>query len=719
MKNIFKVYSRDIKNILNNPVALLIIVGLSFIPSLYAWVNIKACWNPYNNTSDIPVAVVNNDKGTTFKDKQINIGSGVVSNLKKNHNIGWKFVNAKTADLGVVDGTYYAVIKIPEDFSEKFTGFLSGNTEKPQITYEQNTKSNPVASKITEVAENTLVNQITSNFISTINSTIFSSLNEVGQAADKNRTNILTLKDDIITIDRNMDLITTALQSVNNNSTSLNLFLNELRSNMPSVNNSMNIILQSNESNKDLIEATQKSLNTSYDNIALNINSAEASANKIHDLASGLNSSASSTANTYVDSTINKINSESATLKSQISSITAYLHAINSSNPNADVANLISQLNSLQNSIDSENNNIKKLQQQYDDAHKLNNSLLSTVNTDIVSMNSKISSIKQQYNSSTKAALSKISNSLIASTNEASTLIQNAQGLSEQIDKLLGTASDGTQLAAKLSGDLNSTLLQYRDVISQLSSKLQEVDNSDIAKIITILQSNPQFIGDFISTPFNIKEESLYQIPNYGSGMTPVYSVLSLWVGCLLLTSLLKTEVAYFEGIEEISLREKHFGKMLTFVTIASIQGFIVSVGDKFLLGVYTKSPVLMILFAVFSSCTFAIITYNLVALLGNLGKAFSIVFMIIQLAGSGGTYPIQVDPLIFRILQPLFPFTYSLSGFREAIAGPLSSTVALDFFALFLFSLAFILFAFFFRRSVYEAIHIFETKFKESGVGE
>lgn len=719
MKNIFKVYSRDIKNILNNPVALLIIVGLSFIPSLYAWVNIKACWNPYNNTSDIPVAVVNNDKGTTFKDKQINIGSGVVSNLKKNHNIGWKFVNAKTADLGVVDGTYYAVIKIPEDFSEKFTGFLSGNTEKPQITYEQNTKSNPVASKITEVAENTLVNQITSNFISTINSTIFSSLNEVGQAADKNRTNILTLKDDIITIDRNMDLITTALQSVNNNSTSLNLFLNELRSNMPSVNNSMNIILQSNESNKDLIEATQKSLNTSYDNIALNINSAEASANKIQDLANSLNSSASSTANTYVDSTINKINSESAALKSQISSITAYLQAINSSNPNADVANLISQLNSLQNSIDSESDNIKKLQQQYDDAHKLNNGLLSTVNTDIVSMNSKISSIKQQYNSSTKAALSKISNSLIASTNEASALIQNAQGLSEQIDKLLGTASDGTQLAAKLSGDLNSTLLQYRDVISQLSSKLQEVDNSDIAKIITILQSNPQFIGDFISTPFNIKEESLYQIPNYGSGMTPVYSVLSLWVGCLLLTSLLKTEVAYFEGIEGISLREKHFGKMLTFVTIAAIQGFIVSVGDKFLLGVYTKSPVLMILFAVFSSCTFAIITYNLVALLGNLGKAFSIVFMIIQLAGSGGTYPIQVDPLIFRILQPLFPFTYSLSGFREAIAGPLSSTVALDFFALFLFSLAFILFAFFFRRSVYEAIHIFETKFKESGVGE
>lgn len=719
MKNIFKVYSRDMKNILNNPVALLIIVGLSFIPSLYAWVNIKACWNPYNNTSDIPVAVVNNDKGTTFKDKQINIGSGVVSNLKKNHNIGWKFVNAKTADLGVVDGTYYAVIKIPEDFSEKFTGFLSGNTEKPQITYEQNTKSNPVASKITEVAENTLVNQITSNFISTINSTIFSSLNEVGQAADKNRTNILTLKDDIITIDRNMDLITTALQSVNNNSTSLNLFLNELRSNMPSVNNSMSIILQSNESSKDLIEATQKSLNTSYDNIALNINSAEASANKIQDLANSLNSSASSTANTYVDSIINKINSESAVLKSQISSITAYLQAINSSNPNADVANLISQLNSLQNSIDSESDNIKKLQQQYDDAHKLNNSLLSTVNTDIVSMNSKISSIKQQYNSSTKAALSKISNSLIASTNEASALIQYAQGLSEQIDKLLGTASDGTQLAAKLSGDLNSTLLQYRDVISQLSSKLQEVDNSDIAKIITILQSNPQFIGDFISTPFNIKEESLYQIPNYGSGMTPVYSVLSLWVGCLLLTSLLKTEVAYFEGIEKISLREKHFGKMLTFVTIAAIQGFIVSVGDKFLLGVYTKSPVLMILFAVFSSCTFAIITYNLVALLGNLGKAFSIVFMIIQLAGSGGTYPIQVNPLIFRILQPLFPFTYSLSGFREAIAGPLSSTVALDFFALFLFSLAFILFAFFFRRSVYEAIHIFETKFKESGVGE
>lgn len=124
---------------------------------------------------------------------------------------------------------------------------------------------------------------------------------------------------------------------------------------------------------------------------------------------------------------------------------------------------------------------------------------------------------------------------------------------------------------------------------------------------------------------------------------------------------------------------------MLTFITLAAMQGFIVAVGNKAILGVYTVSFPLMLAFSVVSSIVFAIITYTLVAIFGKFGNAIAIVFMILQLAGSGGTYPIQVDPLIFRILQPFFPFTYSIGGFREAIGGPLVSSVILDFIMLIL----------------------------------
>jgi putative membrane protein len=283
----------------------------------------------------------------------------------------------------------------------------------------------------------------------------------------------------------------------------------------------------------------------------------------------------------------------------------------------------------------------------------------------------------------------------------------------------MNTAIDGTNLANKVSGDLDYRLLQFKDVIGKLSEKLQLINNNDLVQIITILQSNPTFMGDFISDPINLKDEAINAIPNYGSAMAPIYTVLALWVGCLLLTSLLKTKVAPFEGSEKLTLREKHFGKMLTFITLAAIQGFIVSVGDKLLLNVYTVNTPLMLIFGVLSSIVFAIITYTLVSILGNIGKAVAIVFMIIQLAGSGGTYPIQVDPMIFRILQPLFPFTYSVGGFREAIAGPLISSVVLDFTVLLIIAAIFILIGFFFKEPLHNPIHRFEERFEESGIGE
>ena len=178
--NILKVFKRDVKAIIKNPIALLIIGGICFIPSLYAWVNIAACWDPYENTSSVPIAVVNNDKGASFNGKEMNIGNEVIDELKNNHAIGWKFVDTKKADRGLIDGTYYAMIEIPEDFSEDLTSVLSENPTKPEIIYKVNTKANPVAGKITGVAQSTLVNQITSNFITTVNETAFSSLNDLG-----------------------------------------------------------------------------------------------------------------------------------------------------------------------------------------------------------------------------------------------------------------------------------------------------------------------------------------------------------------------------------------------------------------------------------------------------------------------------------------------------------------------------------------------------------
>lgn len=718
--NILEIFKMDLKRIIKNPVSFIIIAGISILPSLYAWVNIKACWDPYSNTSTIPVAVVNNDKSVNFKGSNINIGKSVVKKLSKNKSIGWHFVNSNEANLGVVDGTYYAVIEIPDDFSSDFLSILSNNKpKKPSIIYKVDTKVNPVAGKITDVAKNTLTDQITSNFISTVNETLFSSLNTFGNDANKNKSDLINLKNNIIKINNNMDYITSALQSINANSNNLSIFLTQIKGTMPTVNNGLSQILASNENNASIIQSTQSTLNDAFNNIQLNLNNANATVYRIQGLNGSLNNSVSGANSSQIYYTTAQLNMNLDTLNNSINAVANYLTSINNASPNKNVSDMIVSLKSIQNSISDEKSHVNTLSQQFSSTNNLNKSTLDSINSDTANINKTLINSTTVYNTKAKSSMNTIANNYISATNDASALIKNAQDLNNQIDNLIGTSIDGTTLASKVSGDLNNSLFQFKDSIKKLGDKFETVDNDDLAQIISILQSNPKFMGDFISNPFNIVDQSIYQIPNYGSGMAPVYTVLALWVGDIILTALLKTDVTYFKGCEKFHILEKHFGKMLTFIFLNLIQSFIVVAGDKLLLHVYSVSTPLLIVFSLVSGMTFTIIVFTLTSLLGNIGKAISIIFLIIQIAGSGATYPIQVDPMFFRILQPIFPFTYAVGGFREAIAGPLVTSVVLDFTMLFIISILFILLGLFLKVPLYKPLHKFSEKFKEAGIGE
>ncbi|MDD3224815.1 MAG: YhgE/Pip domain-containing protein [Clostridium sp.] len=717
--NVLNIFKMDIKKIIKNPITFIIIGGICILPSLYAWVNIKACWDPYANTGTIPVAVVNNDKSVSFKGKNINIGSNIVKKLKKNKSIGWHFVTSKEADLGIVDGTYYAVIQIPDDFSSDFLSVLSNKPKKPNIIYKVDTKVNPVAGKITDVAKDTLTDEITSNFISTVNETIFSSLNTFGNDADKNKSDLINLKNSIIKINNNMDYITSALQSINGNSNNLSAFLTQIKATMPTVNSGLSQLLVSNENNASIIKSTQSTLNDSLNNIQLNLNNAQATVYRIQGLNSTLSNSAANANSSQIYYTTAQLNMNLDALSNSINALTNYLTTINNTNPNKNVADMIISLKSIQNSITDEKSNVTSLSQKFSSTNDLNKNILNSINNDTSNINTTLINATTEYNSKTKNSMNTISNNYISATNDASALIKNAQDLNNQIDNLIGTSIDGSTLASKTSGDLNTRLLQFKDTIKNLGDKFEMVDNNDLAQIISILQSNPKFMGDFISNPFNIVDQSIYQIPNYGSAMSPVYTVLAIWVGDIILAALLKTDITYFKGAEKFHILERHFGKMLTFIFLNLIQSFIVIVGDKVILHVYSVNTPLLIIFALASGITFTIIVFTLTSLLGNIGKALSIIFLIVQIAGSGATYPIQVDPLFFRIFQPLFPFTYAVGGFREAIAGPLISSVVLDFTMLFIISLVFTLLGIFLKTPLHKPMHKFSEKFKEAGISE
>lgn len=719
MKNALLVFKRDVKSIIRNPVAIIIVLGICIIPSLYAWVNIKACWDTYKNTSTIPIAVVNNDKGSVLNDKEINVGNDVVEELKNNNEIGWEFVSEKEADLGLVDGTYYAMIQIPEDFSQDLTSIVSVNIKKPEIIYKVQTKSNPVAVKIAGAAKTSLIDQVTSNFIKAVNETIFSVANDIGEKADENKDKIIKLKDSIILLDENMDLLLSALDGTNNLSININDFLLEIENIVPELTSGLEAAVNINNETAISADNSRNILNNTIDNLGFNLESIKDTNERIQMQLEALQNSSDNNLVSDIKSTLNDINKTIKTMNESVTSTISFLEKVNSIIQNVEVSNLIVSLQNLQSKLESVQDKIQTLQ---NDISSTSNDLsitLSSLSERFADINNNIISVIQKYNSNVKEELNNMFNNLIATIDDANYLINQSKGLASEIDEFINIASEGSELTAEMTKKLSESLNEFKEPIDLLSEKLKLVDNNDLINIVSILQSNPSFMGEFISEPFDIVDEAIYEIPNYGSAMAPVYTVLSLWVGGLMLTAILKTEVTDFEGSEKLTLRQKYFGKMITFVVLALIQGLVVSVGNKLILNIYTVNTTLMILFALATSFTFSIIIYTLVATFGNVGKALSIIFMIVQLAGSGGSYPIQVDPLIFRILQPFFPFTYSLGGFREAIAGPLASSVIIDFVVLGAISILFILFGYYLKEPLHPIVSKFESKFKESGIAE
>lgn len=208
LKNVFYLYKLDWKRIFSNPISAFLIIALMILPSLYAWFNIKALWDPYGNTSELPIAVYSADKGAEFQGKHIDIGDEVIDTLHDNKQLGWRFVDSKE-DLveGVKSGKYYAGIYLPADFSDDLISFTSGTIEKPTIEYYSNQKINAIAPKITEKGASSLQEEISQNFIETASSTLIKVFNEIGYDIDSNLVSINKVKSMILDTDDNLATI--------------------------------------------------------------------------------------------------------------------------------------------------------------------------------------------------------------------------------------------------------------------------------------------------------------------------------------------------------------------------------------------------------------------------------------------------------------------------------------------------------------------------------
>ncbi len=673
MINIFKIFFRDIKKIVKNPIAIITIIGVCFIPALYAWFNIVASWDPYGSTVGIKVAVSNVDTGYSNKDLSINIGDEIISNLKANKQIGWEFIDKDETIDGVKSGKYYAGIVIPKNFSKDLASVLDGELKYPKFEYYINQKKNAIAPKITDKGVGVIQQELNTTFVKTIYEVgdkvlkiAYDRLNDVEknifgkikETLDKTNSSLEDYKSTIDVFSNTSDsikslmgttkIVLPAVTGITENGQNIANETQALLHSAVGFSDSVNNLIYNILDNADFI--IQDILNN-LENINLDIAD-------INDIAI-----------LEINNIIKKLNR----LYDVNTEITRFLRNINNILPIhlkgiEHMAVKLDNINQKYTNIISSGKNIKSI---LNSGEKLTQDLKRNLQAQIKDINNDLQGIRSFYYKNVKPDIDKLAEKNYRILNDLGLLMLNTQNGVSQINKILDESikaiESGNKALVSTKGLLDGTQKSIKD----LKGHVQKIEN-DIKsdKLAKILANDPNLLATFISAPVGIENISFYEIENYGSAMSPFYSTLALWVGGIVLVSLLKVKVYEDENIKNIKYYQSYFGRYLLFMMLGIAQALIICLGDLYFLKIQCLNPSLFILSGIVASIVFTNIIYTLTVSFGDIGKALCVFLLVIQVAGSGGTFPIEVTPQFFQKLYPLLPFTYSINGMRETIAG-------------------------------------------------
>ncbi|WP_025116011.1 YhgE/Pip domain-containing protein [Lysinibacillus fusiformis] len=751
-QHVFQIYTKDIRNIVTNWVVAVIVGGLIFLPSLYAWLNIYASMDPYAHTSNMKIAIVNEDTGTTVRNEAINVGNEVIENLKTNESFTWELENEKQAMEHLKNGDYFAMIVIPNDFSQKLTSILTEQPTKAHIDYYVNEKKNPIAPKITSKGASVLTQQVSSEFVSTVNGTLFSIFNTIGLEMEREIPDFRKFENYVFTIEQHLPDINSFLAQASSQGKDADQLLNRALTQIPQVEQLTTNGLTTIQKGLTLVNEADALFNELSPLIKKDVQTVQNIAQHFTDIMNKLNSidldSASitqtkealknqlSTSKENITHSIQTLESlqkliqaDTLTrnqLQDSLENVIASLQQSNAQDNQQIIEQLTTIRDALQNNpnfTDSTVNALKELQQ------------LNTLHADILTKIEQLQPIDKNVIQQDITAIQNIAQNATANLQKflvyyndnlepqirstlssAKSTLTSASAMLTDVKQFIPQATDKLTQAKNTLGTANNALQKIQGEFPTLSTKIKDLANklrtleneADISEIVQLLKNDVNAERDFFEEPIKLKEHRIFPIANYGTAMTPFYTVLSIWVGCLLLISLLSVNL---HENSPYSIREIYFGRLLTFATFSIIQTLIITIGDTFLVDGSIQEPAYFILFGLLISVVFVTVVYTLVSVFGNVGKALAIVMLVLQIAGSGGTYPVELLPKFFQIINPFLPFTYAIELMREAVGGIIWSTVWIDLLFLIGFWFVFILFGFFLKKLLSEKIEHFMNK--------
>lgn len=725
MKNIWQIFKRDVLRIRRNVIAMIVIMGITVVPCLYAWFNIAGSWDPYSNTGNLKVAVASVDDGYegSLIPIRLNLGDQVLSSLRENTQMDWVFTSEENAVSGVQSGEYYAAIVIPKDFSSKMMSIFSEEIQKPKIIYYSNAKENAIAPKVTDKGASAIQKQINQTFIRTVSDTALTAFQSVSNMAKA--TGSASIADNL---SKNLNQIAGDLSSAGATMQSFSDLTSSAQQLLTATSDSLDQAKSQTSSGKKALNDTKKTfshLDNALDGATDSINSALSSGAGFYTQISNTLDTAFDTQSKDASAVADTLNTLAGKVDHVISAYTSLRDSISS------IGTSHPELASLTEPIVAKLNS--SITTQTDLRDKLNSTATSLKNstTDLKTAKSELDTLVNQSAQDVKQVQANYESNLQDSLNSLSDSLSDAEGNLSDLMAQIGKSTDGVSSLAKSA---NSDLTQIQSALNNSSSllsdaakkitdttaKLDEMKQSgDYSELQTLLSDNKEALTSFLATPVSLKTHQVYKIDNYGSSMAPFYSTLSIWIGGIVLVAMLKVTVSKkcLEGLHRVKTHQIYLGRYIIFLIVGLMQSTLIAAGDLWYLGIQCEHPFLFLLACWFSSIVYVNIIYTLTVSFGDIGKAASVVLLVMQVAGSGGTFPIEVAPKFFQMVYPLLPFVHSMAAMRETVGGMYGMTYWIELGKLGIFLILSLIVGLLLRKPIIRLNDAFTEKLEETKI--
>ena len=729
MKNICRIVRDDLNHIRHNVIALIIILGLAIVPSMYAWFNIAASWDPYGNTGNLKVALANSDQGYQGElfPLELNIGDKIESALRENNDMDWVFTSQEDAIEGTRSGKYYAAFVITETFSKDMMSLFTADETNPVIRYYSNEKENAISPIVTDKVAGALQQKIDDTFIETTSEVIINTFDSLSSYLDNGKaTSFLN------GLDNRLHTIETSLVSSANTVSALA----DMTDSLEGILDTMADMLDQRDradrsSRRELTNAADQvqDLSDTVDTLSRQIDCMLSDGAAVY---SGVQAQIDDSFQTLSDdrtaisANLNGLADQVQVLIDRYERWRGSLERLSDALPSGEV--LIR--GRLQDGITRLDKVIAKQQSLYDRLMQADE-LLDDISTNgskyqneldalAAECNSSLADLRVSFDNDFKAKMNDLSANLFEAGDDA-VRIQSA--LNQILRDSKRMLDSGVETLEDLQALLKDAASQLETASNDLDALLAGIDLTGDKKayreLESLLSQDAGLLASLWASPVTVDTHLLYEIENYGSSMTPFYTTLSIWVGGIILVAMIKVMVSD-EKVEELQRygkvrhTELYFGRFQIFLLLGLIQTTIICLGDLFFLGVQCYHPFLFLLASWLSSAVYVLIIYTLTISFGDVGKAVAVILLVIQVAGSGGTFPIEVAPTVFQKLYPLLPFVHTMNALRECIAGVYQNTYWLELRNLLLYLIPTLILGLVLRRPIIKMNRFFEEKLEE-----